>query len=47
MVQDADLGPIVNVLCEEAEVTEEAGNWASQRSKDQHHWKHMVRARLL
>jgi hypothetical protein len=43
LVEDAYFGPIVNVLREEANVSGEA----SQRSKEKHHRKHMVRARLF
>jgi hypothetical protein len=38
LVEDGYFGPIVNVLCEEAEVSEEA----SQHSKEKHYPKNMV-----
>jgi hypothetical protein len=43
LVEGAYFDPIVNVLREEGEVTEEA----PQRLKDKNHRKNMVRARLF
>jgi len=43
LVEDAYFGPIVNVLRKEAEVSEVV----SQRLKEKHHRKNMVRARLF
>ena len=42
LVEDAYFGPIVNILDEGADVTEQAENRASQRSKEKHHRKNMV-----
>ena len=46
-MEDEYLSPIVKVLRDEANVTEEAANQASQRSKEQHYQKNMGQARLF
>jgi len=45
LVEDASFGPIVKVLCEEADGTEEPGNRESQQLQENHHRKNMIRAR--
>ena len=47
LVEDAYFGPLVNVLREEANPTEEAENWESQRSKEIPHRNNMVQVRLF
>jgi transposase InsO family protein len=47
LVEDAYFGPIVDVLREEAEITDDADNQATRRLKEKHHRKNIVRARLF
>jgi len=43
-VENTYFGPNVNVLREEAKVTDKAGIWASQSLKEKHHWNNLLPA---